>query len=384
MARTYSNTPVMSKIKLPGGSTYYLKDADARSILDAISADVYESLKLALGTVDAGGNNLVTAANIKDYVDRIAEIGFDVVVLNELPTADAESYEEYHNNIVLIADATSETGAYIEYVILRKGTTGSYTYEWEKIGTTQADLSDYLTDVSYDNATHTLKQTHGVGGTAETVHTFGDMADVDTASTSYQPAGNISSVTVINTLGTQASKAADTFTAGTLPSKEADTFSAGTLPTKAADTFDAGVLPSFTEGTFNQGALPSLTAQTTATFAKVGIVAQIDGEDAEMLVFTNATTDYAVTDRGSFDAGTLPSKAADTFTAGSLPTYTEGAFTQGTLPSFTEGAFDAGALPTFVEGTFTPNVLPTTKTVTPTFTGTTVTITVTPDVIEEE
>ena len=191
---TYSNNPVLSKIKFPGSeNVYWLKDYDAREILNAISADVYEILQNALGTVDAGGNHLVNAANIKDYVDRIAEIGFDVVVLETLPTADAEAYEEYHNNIVLIADASSKTGAYVEYVILRKGTTGAYTYSWEKIGTTEVDLKGYVKDVVYDDATHTLKQTktNNEGGTTTTdVHQFGNLADADTASGEYiRPVG---------------------------------------------------------------------------------------------------------------------------------------------------------------------------------------------------
>jgi len=422
MARTYSGTPTMSKIKLPSGNTYFLKDADVRTILDSINDNVFESLKLALGTVDAGGSNLVTAANIKDYVDRIAEIGFDVVVLETLPEASESAYKTYHNNIVLIADAKSTTGAYVEYVILRQGTEGAYTYKWERIGTTQIDLSGYLKNVAYVDATHTLTQTKNENGVDVTtnVHQFGNLADANTASSAYTPAGTITSVEVMDSVGTQASKAADvfvapTFTEGTFTpntpttldltkfdggSKAKDTFTQGTLPSKAADTFNAGALPSFKEGAFNKGALPSLSAATSGTFTVEGIVAAIGtGDDAETLIFSNAAVTQAITDRGTFDAGALPSKEADTFTAGTLPSYTEGTFDAGSLPTFTEGAFTAATLNTgfytvgvaaskdndtftagsFTEGTFTANVLPTKKTVTPTFAGTGATITVSPD-----
>lgn len=368
MARTYSSTPVMSKIKLPSGNTYYLKDADARAILDAINANVYESLKLDLGTVDGNDAKLVTAADIKAYVDRIADLGFDVVKLAELPEANETSYNTYKNNIVLI-EAQAPAGNCVEYVILRSGTEGSYTYAWEQIGTTDVDLNDYLTAIGYNDTTHTLTQTHGIGGTAETVHTFGNLADADTASATYTPAGTIT-VNPLTQTDTEATLTKADYTpegtineltiidsVGTAASKAADTFTQGTLPTKAKDTFDKGALPSFTEGAFNAGKLPSLGDQTTDTFAQAGITAAMDSIDKEMLVFTTADTASAVTDRGTFDAGTLPSKVADTWDAGELPSYTEGAFTQGTLPTFTEGEF-------------TPNTVATTKKVTPVFTGT--------------
>ena len=64
-------------------------------------------------------------------------------------------------------------------------------------------------------------------------------------------------------------------------------------------------------------------------------------------------------------AGSLPSKAADTFVA---PTFTEGTFSAGSLPSFTEGAFTpaeiqsgfvtAGSAASFTEGAFSQGTLP--------------------------
>ena len=50
MAFTYTNAPVLSKVKI-GEQYYYLKDADVRAILDAINANVYEKLKLDLGAI---------------------------------------------------------------------------------------------------------------------------------------------------------------------------------------------------------------------------------------------------------------------------------------------------------------------------------------------
>ena len=159
MARTYSNTPVLSKIKI-GDNYYYLKDADVRGILDSINSDVYASLQLALGTVSNGGNNLVTAANIKSYVDSALQTipEFDVVVVGageDLPTASADTF---HKIYLKDASGEAEGNLYVEYITVRSGSKGAYTYSWEKIGDTALDLSGYVTDIKYDSATHKLQK----------------------------------------------------------------------------------------------------------------------------------------------------------------------------------------------------------------------------------
>lgn len=423
MARTYSSTPVMSKIKI-GDSVYYLKDADARGILDGINADVYESLKLALGTVAGGGDNLVTAGSIKEYVDEIAELGFDVVKLNVLPTADAQAYAEYHNNIVLIEDPDAASGACIEYIIMRTGNEGSYVYAWEKIGSTKADLSDYVSNVGYVDNTHTLTQTKG--GIASNVHVFGDMADADQGEVDLsnyvknvsakvigagalekdnvngvQISGSIADLTVIDSVGSAPSfsegafvanvptaldlskfdggnKVADQFTANTPTALDLTKFNGGS---KVADTF---VAPTFSEGAFTPA---SLTTQTKALY-KQGVTAHMGSgesgdEDEETLIIENVQKEADIKVVDQFNGG---SKAADSFTAGS---YQEGAFTPASLA---EGFYSAGSAAQFTEGAYTPaslaegfysagsaaskaadtfnaGAVPTTKSVTPVFTG---------------
>lgn len=80
----------------------------------------------------------------------------------------------------------------------------------------------------------------------------------------------------------------------------------------------AAVAPSFTEGAFSQGTLPSLGEATTGTFATEGVTASYA---EEVLTLSSASTSSAVTAQGTFSAGTLPSKAADTFSAGSAATF---------------------------------------------------------------
>lgn len=177
------------------------------------------------------------------------------------------------------------------------------------------------------------------------------------------------------------------FDAGSLPSFVEGTFSAGTLPSFTEGTFTQGTLPSFTEGAFSAGSLPSLGAATTGTFTTEGIVATVD-ESNELLTFSTASTSSAVTAQGTFDAGSLPSKAADTFSAGTLPTKAADTFSAGSLPSKDADTWSAGSLPskeadTFSAGsaaTFTTETvitgLGTATAAAQTFTGGTVSVTV--------
>ena len=397
MARTYSHTPVLSKVKI-GNDTYYLKDGDARAILDAINADVYAALQLDLGTVAGNDGKLVTAANIKTYVDTAVSgvHAFTYEVVNALP---ANPTADNMYIIYLVAKESPNTG-YLEYLCIEtdhgEGADPRYTYAFEEIGDTDVDLSGYVTSVDYSNGALTYTTANGT----ENVHTFGDLADADTASTSYTPAGTIDTITVIDSVGTQASfsqgedtfaQGEDTFTQGT------DSFTANT-PTaldltkfdggsKAADSFSAGTVTTIDTTKFDGG---SLGAATKSAFATEGIVASVGtGDDAECLIFGAASTSNAVTDQGSFTPASL---ASGFYSEGTAPSFTEGQFTPaslangfytpGSAASFTQGtdSFTQGT-DTFTQGndSFTANYVATTKSVTPAFTGTAATITVEPD-----
>lgn len=377
---------IISKIKLPDDpNVYKVKDSDAQLML-------------------AGFDKV--SGSVKAYIDQIADLAFDVVVLETLPEASESTYNTYKNNIVLIPDTQSkETGAYIENIIIRTGTQGSYAYAWEPIGTTQIDLSGYVTSVAYANGT--LTQTKG-DGTTTNVHTFGALADKSTVAVQYDKAtggsvtydafstatftgieGNISVgvdsesqytdiITnvegttlyyVLNTTGEEDSEGQITNSYKTevvpsyTPTKETVTVTAtggsnGTSATVSASFLNPGSLPSFKEGTFSQGSLPSLTAASTATFAQSGLGATVGttGDDAETLIFSFAPTATAVTDRGTFDAGSLPNKAADTWSAGSLPTLDLSAFDGGT-PTTLPTAYATSEVVTDITGATAVEVL---------------------------
>lgn len=123
-----------------------------------------------------------------------------------------------------------------------------------------------------------------------------------------------------------------TFEAGTGSNFVTGFDTAPVAPSFTEGTFSAGTLPSFTEGTFSAGTLPSLGTATTGTFATEGVTVTYT-EGTETLAFGIASTSSAVTAQGTFNAGTLPSKTADTFSAGTLPSKGADTFSAGTVPT---------------------------------------------------
>lgn len=443
MAYSYENTPVLSKIRI-GANDYYLKDSDVRAILDTFNNSIVTG---TIGTVSDNNDSFVKAKDIKSYVDDLVAIGLVIEVVTTLPTAGQSTM----GKIYLVADTHSTQDVYDEYITVRTGTTGSYTYSWEKIGNTDIDLSGYVNSASYISPsveTVTGKVTgNGTlkistkGGTNLVNHTFGKFADANTASGSIsgvvtgitsakttaqgsivaddtngtQITGSISSITTINSVGTLPSKAADSFTANTPTKIDTSKFNggsaaslgtgfytAGTAASKTADSFTANTPTKIDTTKFSGGSMtggsytaPTLTkasiaTKPTATFAKTGVTASVEGE---VLVIGDATTASAVTDvtinGGSLSSGsvTFPTFTAAKlntgfYTAGTAATFTEGTFTPntpasidttkfngGTAASLSNGFYTAGSAASFSEGTFSAGSLPTTKSVTPTFTG---------------
>lgn len=404
MSRTYASVPVLSKIKI-GESYYYLKDSDARAILDSINDEAYVALQAGMGTVEGNDGKLVTAANIKAYVDSAVSVGLVIEVVQVLPTASADTM----GKLYLVRDEHATGDIYDEFITIRSGDGQKepYAYSWEKIGNTDIDLSGYVTDVKFENGV--LKQQKGNGEYAN-VHEFGAMADADTASgtvndyvTGVQSAkvtaeGSISgglvkdsaagveitgtvskpditvtptsaTIEVIDSVGTLPSKQADSFTANTPTQLDLSKFNAGS---KAADSFTApslgtgfvtaGSAAQFTEGAFTPA---SLTTQTKALY-KQGIKAEVGtGADAETLIFSNVDKEADIKVVDTFNGG---SKAADSFvantpTAVDVTKFNAGSFTEGafTAPSLGAGFYTVGSAASFEEGAFSQGTLPTKK-----------------------
>ena len=103
------------------------------------------------GFITASVNNLTnyylksetyTQAEVNALIGAIKTIKAEIVA--ELPTADATTYFNDSKTIYMVAITGSGNDYYNEYITVRSGTEGSYTYAWEKIGNTQIDLSGYV------------------------------------------------------------------------------------------------------------------------------------------------------------------------------------------------------------------------------------------------
>ena len=136
---------------------------------EAACAAALQSLRTIIGleenfsiptssTYVAGQTNIVTAIDALESRLRSVETlpTFDVVVLGdaELPTASADTY---HKIYLKTSTGSATQNVYKEYITVRSGNEGAYTYSWELIGDTAIDLTGYLKTVTvngkaYSNA----------------------------------------------------------------------------------------------------------------------------------------------------------------------------------------------------------------------------------------
>ena len=138
------NVPVIDRITLPSGNTYYIADREIRDVVDTLSQAI------------AGGVSFVIAWD-GTSTPVVANIPAGVVVTYEgtdytgtLSTSSAQAGAFY-----LVKSATQAGGAldkYDEYVPV--GAEGSKI--WEKIGDTQIDLTNVVTGVSLTKQTDTV------------------------------------------------------------------------------------------------------------------------------------------------------------------------------------------------------------------------------------
>lgn len=322
---------LLSKIQI-GGKNYELKDLVAREKLsalrDAALQDVAEGIS---------GNGLIKAADVKAYVD--AQVGsinkFDVAIVEALPEPSADTMYILY----LVSNKDASSGEYIEYITIRSGEEGNYTYAMEQIGSTKMDVTGFVTEdalaealkpyelkanlkaLAYkDTATGTVagETISGVKATGtstgsinveleatqKTVASAGKFTPAGNVTGTVKPAGNVSV-----TVSTSAADA--TLTKGDYT--PAGTVSVALSGAEFNKITGVGTQAAFTEGEFTPA---SLTREdVTANYAKEGIVGSVEGET---LTFTAAGIEaLTATKVTAFSGG---AKAADTFVANSLPT----------------------------------------------------------------
>lgn len=148
MAQTWTDSPLI-KNALINGTTYWIADRESRE-------------------------------KIEDLYTRFAS-AFHIEIFEELP----EAGEDYASTLAFVPDQSAAAGTYTEYACV-KTSSNPDVWAWEKIGTTEADLSDYVQksteiaglDLQNDISAAELKQALGLGSMA-----YVDSADVSGTAT---------------------------------------------------------------------------------------------------------------------------------------------------------------------------------------------------------
>lgn len=374
MAQTYTSSPLLSKVKL-GNSTYYLKDADVREILDTFGSIVtYDKA----ATIADGGTGIPDADQVYDFViSQIAEVG---KALNLISATDHTTVTEPEaGDFVVESDGSEwlydgtawrEVGSENAYVLKTQTIAGIDLADNITVAELQAALglkalaykdngSVKVTTIDSLNSFSTGKAgTYNVSASTVTVPATYDALDVT-------PAG---SVTI--TAGTAAAASYDKTTSVTVSSANAgDGETANYTPTGSVSVTNVTVTPSTgnvatvtDSGTAYQLTAGSVThaTDTTSAFTTEGLTATVGtGNDAETLIFSAASTSDAVTAVGAISY-------TDPVLSGSLPTFG----TESVVTGISSASASASFTGTGVIISATPNTTSTDATVTqPTFTG---------------
>ncbi len=368
--------PDIKKVKI-GKILYDIKDQVARDSIASLTGGIEKlgtaSSKDFAEAVTADGAGLPTSKAVADYVkenlDKINQFEYEIVADKaSLPTPSANTM--YKIYLVPLAGAAAGD-AYEEFITIKNGD----EYSMEKLGDTNIDLSGYVPtsrtiaglalsgNITADALKTALSLTDAdlnLGALAHKDSASATLTDYATgvASVKYTPEVTVTAAEAANTATaisstgkfTPAGSISTTYTpSGTAKFVKdnenglavSGTVSAPTVSVSLAmDTVlgsvkTAGTLPTKAADTWDAG---SCTADE-GSFATEGVTATMgSGDDAETLVFSVAGTAKALNKLNY------------------------------TAPSYTEGVFNKGALPTFNEATVAVGVESATASV-PTFTG---------------
>ena len=297
MAYTDIDTPVIEKITLPSGNTYFIADREIRDVVDALSQTIAGGVSYNVGwdgtsipAVEQIPAGVVVNYNGTDYTGTLA--ANDAVL----------------GSFYLIKSATSvdEKDVYDEYVPV--GPDGSKT--WEKIGDTQISLTDIVTAVSL------IKQTDTVIGSDATFSTSSAASSVTptTKKLATTTVTGVSGSTTPNVVKTRTSQttadgggtASTTNTdwlKGVSVSNGVLTIGAATLDTQT--TYSAGEPSSITIPTAAANATTVATGATTTSGSGADVVTDVAVGDTinavtgwnnkDSVTVLKSTTDVSVT-----------------------------------------------------------------------------------------
>ena len=356
----------ISKIKLANGTVVTLKDAQGRSDMTTLlGSHTLEALGTAAwravaATISDANGEIADAKTVKAYVD--AQVGaihnFDVVIdasgTSAGPSVTASKDTMY--KIYMVADEGASAGTYVEWLTIRSGSEGAYSYAWEKIGSTKTDLTGY---VSKDTTVATIALDHNITvAELQTALGLGAMAYVDKAkgSTTLDTVDSITmkEMTVAgNATVTSATAQATLTKANYTPAGEitgsaiSDGKIAVTLKDSATKTeADLGITKFTPAGTVAAVDGGSFSALKTAAFGASENGVQIEGEVSKPNISLTAADKTVATGLtggkvASFTEGAFTPAKIETgfYTAGSAATWTGAAYTAPTLGEASKSAF---------------------------------------------
>lgn len=385
MAQTYTHTPVLSKVQL-GNTTYYLKDADVRAILDTFGNVV--TLDKAL-TVTSDGTGLVDAALMYDYVGRqIGQIG---QALNLLADNDHDDVENPQAGDFVVESDGKEwlydgeewrvIGDESSYVLKTTTVAGVDLQDNITVAELQAALglkalaykdngSVSITTVdSINSFTSGKAGSYNVSSTAVSVPATYDALDVTPAGSVALTAGTAAAASYDKTsaVAITSSAASQEAPANYTPSGTVTVTDISVTPASgsAATVTDAGTAYQLSAGSFSHA------TDTTSQFAVEGVVASVgSGDDAETLILSAASKSDAVTAVGAMTY-TDPTLSGSLPTFGSVSVVTGISSASATASFAGDGAVLAAtpsytsAAATVTQPTFTAEFTGTSKSVTP-------------------
>ena len=348
MAQTYTNNDnVLSKVKF-GNTTYYMKDAAVRAILDTFGNATLENVATSIAD---GGTGLVTSDQVYDFVNR--QIGAVGDILNLRSESD-------HTTVTSPA-----TG---DFVVEADGSEWLYDgTAWRVVGSENAyvlktfeiagiDMADNITKAELQQALELGALAYKDSGSVK-VTTIDSMTKFNTgAAGEYSvvassvsvpatysaldvtPAGSVSieagtaaaasydkttSVAISAAAPVEGTSVANYTPAGTVTVSNVTVTPSNVSVAKVTD---AGQAYQLQAGSMTQA------ADTKSAFATAGVTVSIDENDAEMLVFTDAATAQAVTASGTVTY-------VDPTLSGSLPTFGSESVVSGIASASAEASF---------------------------------------------
>lgn len=342
----------ISKIKLANGTTVTIKDAQGRAdmttilgghALEALGTAAWQAMAASIS--DAG---IADAATVKAYVDsQVGQIhNFDVVIdpagTTAGPSVVASADTMY--KIYLVPSEDAAAGGYIEYITIRSGAEGAYTYTWEAIGNTKVSLTGYVPTTT---TIATIALDHNITvAELQTALKLGAMAYADKASGS----------TTLQTIDSITMKEVTVAGNAAVTSKAADATLTKANYTPAGKVTGSAISDGSISVTLKDSATKTEATLSTSKFTPAGTIAAKEGGSFSALKTASfGAAEDGVQIEGTVSAPAISLTAADkTFatglTGGKVASFTEGAFTPAAIQ---DGFYTAGKAATWTGADYT-------------------------------